>query len=62
VDATAAEVRRQGAEHLALNVFGDSAGAIALYDSLGFRVAAQQMTLPLGERPPGAATSPGAGR
>ena len=47
MDATAAEVRRQGAEHLALDVFGDNAGAIALYDALGFRVVAQQMTLPL---------------
>src|SRR5687767_3943972 len=50
VDATAAEVRQQGAQHLALNVFGDNAGAIALYDALGFRVVAQLMTLPLTDR------------
>lgn len=50
VDVTAAEVRRQGAEHLALNVFGDNSGAIALYAALGFQVVAQQMTLPLTDR------------
>lgn len=47
VDRTADEVRDRGAEHLALNVFGDNRGAIALYEALGFRVTAQQMTLPL---------------
>ena len=48
--ATAAEVRSQGARHLALNVFGDNSGAIALYDALGFQVVAQQMTLSLTDR------------
>jgi ribosomal protein S18 acetylase RimI-like enzyme len=47
VERTAAEVRDRGAEHLALNVFGDNTGAIALYEALGFRVTAQQMTLRL---------------
>ena len=50
MDATAAEVRSRGAHHLALNVFGDNPGAIALYDALGFQVVAQQMTLPLTDR------------
>jgi ribosomal protein S18 acetylase RimI-like enzyme len=50
MDATAAEVRSRGAHHLALNVFGDNSGAIALYDALGFQVVAQQMTLPLTDR------------
>ena len=49
MEATAAEVRRHGAEHLALNVFGGNTSAIALYDALGFRVTAQQMTLSLGD-------------
>jgi ribosomal protein S18 acetylase RimI-like enzyme len=49
VERTAAEVRALGAGHLALNVFGDNAGAIALYDALGFRVTAQQMSLSLGD-------------
>lgn len=48
MDATAAELRAQGAAHLALNVFGGNTAATALYDALGFRVTAQQMTLPLG--------------
>jgi ribosomal protein S18 acetylase RimI-like enzyme len=47
VDRTAAEVRSRGARHLALNVFGDNIDAMALYEALGFRVTAQQMTLPL---------------
>ena len=47
VEATAAVVRERGATDLALNVFGDDAGAIALYRSLGFRVLTQQMSRPL---------------
>ncbi|HLM04103.1 MAG TPA: GNAT family N-acetyltransferase [Blastococcus sp.] len=47
VERTAADVRSRGAAHLALNVFGDNTAAIALYEALGFRVGAQQMTLPL---------------
>ncbi|HEX2074316.1 MAG TPA: GNAT family N-acetyltransferase [Geodermatophilus sp.] len=47
VDAAGAVVRQRGAHRLGLNVFGDNAGAIALYQALGFSVTAQQMTLPL---------------
>jgi ribosomal protein S18 acetylase RimI-like enzyme len=46
----ATAVRERGAQHLELNVFGDNSGAIALYESLGFAVTAQQMSLPLAER------------
>jgi ribosomal protein S18 acetylase RimI-like enzyme len=44
VEATATRVREQGATDLALNVFGDNTGAIALYESLGFGVVTQQMS------------------
>jgi ribosomal protein S18 acetylase RimI-like enzyme len=42
-----AECRRRGYEFLDLNVFGDNSTAIALYDSLGYVVTAQQMRKPL---------------
>ena len=45
--AAAVAARERGATHLGLNVFGDNAGAIALYEALGYRVTAQQMVLPL---------------
>ena len=44
VQATADRVRELGATDLALNVFGDNTGAIALYESLGFGVVTQQMS------------------
>lgn len=37
------ECRRRGHTQLELNVFGDNATAIALYDSLGYAVISQQM-------------------
>jgi ribosomal protein S18 acetylase RimI-like enzyme len=37
------ECRRRGYEYLDLNVFGTNTPAIRLYDSLGFKVTAQQM-------------------
>ncbi|WBQ05689.1 GNAT family N-acetyltransferase [Kribbella sp. CA-293567] len=37
------ECRSRGYEHLALNVFGDNAAAISLYDSLGYVVVTQEM-------------------
>src|SRR5262245_20922938 len=40
-------LRSRGLTRLALNVFGDNATAIRLYESLGFRVTAQQMAKPL---------------
>ncbi|MEV5820964.1 GNAT family N-acetyltransferase [Micromonospora harpali] len=46
-----AELARLGVDRLGLNVFGHNTVAIRLYDSLGFRVAAQQMVKPL--PPPG---------
>ncbi|MDG4814715.1 GNAT family N-acetyltransferase [Micromonospora sp. WMMD956] len=46
-----AELARLGVDRLGLNVFGHNTVAIQLYDSLGFRVAAQQMVKPL--PPPG---------
>ena len=47
----AAEAARERvASLLGLNVFGDNAGAIALYEALGYTVTAQQMILPLAER------------
>ncbi|MFG1890535.1 GNAT family N-acetyltransferase [Micromonospora sp. NPDC049051] len=39
-----AELAALGAPELGLNVFGSNTGAIHLYRSLGYRVAAQQMT------------------
>ncbi|HEY0402812.1 MAG TPA: GNAT family N-acetyltransferase [Blastococcus sp.] len=42
--------RERVASLLGLNVFGDNAGAIALYEALGYTVTAQQMILPLAER------------
>ncbi|MEU8025198.1 MULTISPECIES: GNAT family N-acetyltransferase [Micromonospora] len=47
-----AELARLGVDRLGLNVFGHNTVAIRLYDSLGFRVTAQQMVKPL---PPPAA-------
>ncbi|MER7251131.1 GNAT family N-acetyltransferase [Kribbella sp. NPDC000426] len=37
------ECRRLGHQYLDLNVFGDNATAIGLYDSLGYAVVSQQM-------------------
>ena len=37
------ECRRRGFEYLELNVYGKNTTAIALYDSLGYVVTAQQM-------------------
>jgi ribosomal protein S18 acetylase RimI-like enzyme len=48
IESAADAVRRRGAHSLGLNVFGDNTPAIAVYDALGFRVTAQQMSLPLG--------------
>jgi ribosomal protein S18 acetylase RimI-like enzyme len=45
--AAADAAREHGATHLGLNVFGDNAAAIALYEGLGHTVTAQQMALPL---------------
>ena len=47
IQAAGDAVRVLGADSLGLNVFGDNAPAIAVYDSLGFTVTAQQMALPL---------------
>ncbi|HEX6685584.1 MAG TPA: GNAT family N-acetyltransferase [Candidatus Limnocylindrales bacterium] len=41
------ELRRRGVRKLGLNVFGSNKTAIALYDSLGYQVASQQMSKPL---------------
>ncbi|GAA2365670.1 hypothetical protein Cme02nite_31160 [Catellatospora methionotrophica] len=41
------ELRRQGATRFGLNVFGGNTRAIALYESLGFTVMAQQMAKPI---------------
>ncbi|WP_176445369.1 GNAT family N-acetyltransferase [Blastococcus mobilis] len=49
VEEAATAVRTRGARYLQLNVFGDNTAAIALYESMGFTVAAQQMTRPLTE-------------
>lgn len=38
-----AECRRRGIGEIGLNVWGSNASAIALYDSLGYKVMAQQM-------------------
>lgn len=48
--AAADAVRERGATHLGLNVFGDNAAAIGLYERLGYTVTAQQMALPLDPR------------
>jgi ribosomal protein S18 acetylase RimI-like enzyme len=48
IEAAGNTVRERGAQALGLNVFGDNAPAIAVYDALGFTVTAQQMSLPLG--------------
>ncbi|GIF99406.1 GNAT family N-acetyltransferase [Catellatospora citrea] len=42
------ELRRLGVTRFGLNVFGGNTRAIALYESLGFTVMAQQMSKPLG--------------
>ncbi|MFC3500639.1 GNAT family N-acetyltransferase [Micromonospora krabiensis] len=42
-----AELAARGVPELGLNVFGSNTVAIGLYESLGFRVAAQQMVKPL---------------
>jgi ribosomal protein S18 acetylase RimI-like enzyme len=47
ISAAGDAVRQQGADSLGLNVSGDNAAAIAVYDALGFTVTAQQMSLPL---------------
>jgi ribosomal protein S18 acetylase RimI-like enzyme len=49
ITAAGDAVRALGADSLGLNVFGDNAPAIAVYDSLGFQVTAQQMSLPLSD-------------
>lgn len=41
------ECRRRGYDRLDLNVFGNNAPAIALYNSLGYTVTSQQMRKPL---------------
>lgn len=43
LDALHDAARELGATSMALNVFGDNATAIRLYDSLGYTVTAQQM-------------------
>jgi ribosomal protein S18 acetylase RimI-like enzyme len=50
VREAAEAARERGAIHLGLNVFGDNAGAIALYEALGYTVTAQKMILPLADR------------
>lgn len=42
--------RKTGGETLALNVFGGNTAAIAMYERLGYRVDAQQMSKELGDR------------
>lgn len=49
--ALEAELRRHGATRLGLNVFGGNTRAIALYESLGFTVMAQQMAKALDAAP-----------
>ncbi|WBB67093.1 GNAT family N-acetyltransferase [Micromonospora sp. WMMD812] len=46
-----AELARLGVAEIGLNVFGSNTVAIGLYQSLGFRVTAQQMAKPIA--PPG---------
>ncbi|MGK5742089.1 GNAT family N-acetyltransferase [Micromonospora sp. URMC 103] len=47
-----AELARLGVPELGLNVFGTNTVAIRLYESLGFRVTAQQMAKPVTAGPP----------
>lgn len=51
IQAVEAELSRRGVSRLGLNVFADNPGAIRLYESLGFRVMAQQMAKPLAVQP-----------
>ncbi|MFC0504300.1 GNAT family N-acetyltransferase [Micromonospora costi] len=46
-----AELARLGVPELGLNVFGSNTVAIRLYESLGFRVTAQQMAKPVAAEP-----------
>jgi ribosomal protein S18 acetylase RimI-like enzyme len=48
IDAIGNAEHEHGADSLGLNVLGDNTPAIAVYDALGFRETAQQMSLPLG--------------
>jgi ribosomal protein S18 acetylase RimI-like enzyme len=43
IQAVERELQRQGVTRFGLNVFGGNARAIHLYESLGFRIMAQQM-------------------
>ncbi len=47
LEATERAVAECGVGALALNVFGQNAVAIGLYESAGYRVTAQQMRRPL---------------
>jgi len=49
--AAEAETTRRGVAKIGLNVFGGNDVAINLYESLGYRVTAQQMTKPLPSQP-----------
>jgi hypothetical protein len=49
LDAIEAIAGQAGAQRLALNVFGASHGAIALYTARGYAVTMQQMAKELGE-------------
>jgi ribosomal protein S18 acetylase RimI-like enzyme len=42
------ELAARGVAEIGLNVFGDNTTAIGLYESLGYKVIAQQMTKPVG--------------
>ncbi|MER5701737.1 GNAT family N-acetyltransferase [Micromonospora sp. NPDC002296] len=48
-----AELARLGFDRLGLNVFADNTVAVRLYERLGFRVTAQQMSKPVGPPGPG---------